>query len=90
MWSLPVSFVLSASGLAACFVASATMDEGLMGAVLKFGALALCAYMVFQNYRIQEKQQDRLDGRDQRIEKLHVETLEVIRKCAGPRKEGES
>lgn len=63
-----------------------------IGDVIQFGALGLCGLMIYQNDRNRRdlvavigQQQAEIKQRDERLERLHVETLDAIRKCSGTR-----
>ena len=46
-----VSLGIFATTSLACPIVAQMTDNGVYGWISKFGALALCAFMVFQNYR---------------------------------------
>lgn len=51
------------------------------GGALQYGALGLCGLMIWQNNADRRSLVKTLKDQQDKLEKLHVETLETIRKC---------
>jgi hypothetical protein len=82
-----VCFWIESAGLAAAAMIGQAMPGGA-GDTVQYGALGLAAFMVWQNYKQAEKlgkiiedQRAELQAANARLEQLHVETIQTIKKC---------
>jgi hypothetical protein len=84
--NMTVAFWVESGALAAMSLFGQVVPGG--GDFVQYGALGLAAFMVWQNYRQADKlgkiidsQRAELQTANKRLEELHVETLQTIRKC---------
>ena len=71
-----------------CGIVADAFGADPLGGALQFGALGLCGLMIWQNnadrralLKTLEAEQDRSAAAHEKLTKLHLETLDTIRKC---------
>ena len=77
---MTISMRLLPAILGVGFLAEATGNP-VADSLVQYGALGLCAFMVWQTYRMIERLGKTNREQSERLDKLHTRTLEAIEKC---------
>jgi hypothetical protein len=74
--------IFAATNLLASVLAEASVGGGVYEWVNRFGALGLCAFMVFQNYRQSERLGRVIAKKDEVIEARNTELMKLTKSLA--------